>query len=452
MNGPVLSLTRIILDVVESVAGRALLVERERSAVAARGRWRRGGAVWRGCGAYEAPDADSFADRALAWSPGAEGEAATGRYPARAPRARAIWRHASRSGVARGRCTRRRRTERTTWAPSLSNRSRSQVTWRAQAVRAASQPHLLHEHVGGGRQQDPQLVRPEAVTARAVDLQAVVQFLDAVLDVAAPAVDLLVEEARRLAQVGDDEARVVARLPAGELHDFGLDHHAALTRSRAGAIAGVEVEVRRLLSQPVLGAGRHHDVLGSPQQHGVLGHRHDVVEPRLGIEEIEDLRAGEGRRPGGHGRRSQSGSCRGRDRPPSQIHRKVNCEVRRAVEDRHNSSRAAATGRPSWPQRGGAGGSGCSAATATARARSDSVRMSRLLGVGSQRGGGHGMKRHKARLPELGASNLQARKVADEIDVIDLEADRLAGAEPTARQLPNHGGDGVRTQRAARTE
>ena len=131
-------LARIILDVVESVAGRALIVERGRFAVTGRRRWQRGGAMWRGCGAYEAPDADSFADRALAWIPGAEGKAATGRYPARAPSARAIWRHASRSGVVRGRCTTRRRTERTTWAPSLSNRSRSQVTWvRAQAVRAA---------------------------------------------------------------------------------------------------------------------------------------------------------------------------------------------------------------------------------------------------------------------------------------------------------------------------
>ena len=62
-------LARIILDVVESVAGRALIVERERCAVAARDRWQRGGAAWRGCGAYEAPDADSFADRASAWIP-----------------------------------------------------------------------------------------------------------------------------------------------------------------------------------------------------------------------------------------------------------------------------------------------------------------------------------------------------------------------------------------------
>ena len=101
------------------------------------------------------------------------------------------------------------------------------------------------------------------MAARAVDLQAVVQFLDAVLDVAAPAVDLLANEARGLVQIGHDKARVVARLPAAELHEFGLDHQAALTSPRVRAIAGVEVEVRHPLMQQVLGAGRHHDGLGS---------------------------------------------------------------------------------------------------------------------------------------------------------------------------------------------
>ena len=59
-------------------------------------------------------------------------------YPARAPRASAMCRHASRCGVERGRCRTTRRTERTTWTPSFSSRSRSHVTWlRAHAVRAA---------------------------------------------------------------------------------------------------------------------------------------------------------------------------------------------------------------------------------------------------------------------------------------------------------------------------
>ena len=52
-----------------------------------------------------------------------------------------------------------------------------------------AQPELLHEHVGGGRQQDPQLVRGEPAAAGAVDLQPVEQFLDPVLDVTARAID-----------------------------------------------------------------------------------------------------------------------------------------------------------------------------------------------------------------------------------------------------------------------
>ena len=59
-----------------------------------------------------------------------------------------------------------------------------------------------------------------------------------------------------------------------------------------------------------------------------------------------------------------------------------------------------------------------------------------LLGVGLQRSGGRGMERHEARLPELGELNLQTRRGTDKIDIIDVEANRLAGAEPTARQQP----------------
>ena len=71
-----------------------------------------------------------------------------------------------------------------------------------------AQAEFLHEHVGGGRQEDAQLVRPELAAARTVDLQTVEQLLDAVLDIAAGTVDFLVDKARRLAQIGDDEARV----------------------------------------------------------------------------------------------------------------------------------------------------------------------------------------------------------------------------------------------------
>ena len=58
----------------------------------------------------------------------------------------------------------------------------------ASAVGAGGvQAQFLHEHVGRSGQQDAQLVRHEAAAARAVDLQAVEQFLDPVLDVASSA-------------------------------------------------------------------------------------------------------------------------------------------------------------------------------------------------------------------------------------------------------------------------
>ena len=70
---------------------------------------------------------------------------------------------------------------------------------------------FLHQDVRGSREEHAQLIGPEATAARPADLEPVVQFLDPIVDVAAGTVDALVHEARRLAQIGDDEARVVAR-------------------------------------------------------------------------------------------------------------------------------------------------------------------------------------------------------------------------------------------------
>ena len=61
----------------------------------------------------------------------------------------------------------------------------------ARGVRGA-QPQFLHQHVGRRSQQHAELVGPEPAATRAVDLQAIAQFLDPVLDVAAAAVDLVV--------------------------------------------------------------------------------------------------------------------------------------------------------------------------------------------------------------------------------------------------------------------
>ena len=75
------------------------------------------------------------------------------------------------------------------------------------------QPEFLHEDVRGGGEEHAQLIGPEATAARAPDLEPVVEFLDPIFDVAAGTVDPLVDEPRRLPQIRDDEARVVARAP-----------------------------------------------------------------------------------------------------------------------------------------------------------------------------------------------------------------------------------------------
>ena len=53
------------------------------------------------------------------------------------------------------------------------------------------------------------------------------------------AVDPFMVEARRLAQIGHDHARVVARLAVAGPDHLGLDHDAAVAVPRAGWIAGV---------------------------------------------------------------------------------------------------------------------------------------------------------------------------------------------------------------------
>ena len=48
---------------------------------------------------------------------------------------------------------------------------------RPQFEEPVAQPEFLQEHVGGGGDEHAQLIGPEATTARAVDLQAIEQFL-----------------------------------------------------------------------------------------------------------------------------------------------------------------------------------------------------------------------------------------------------------------------------------
>ena len=153
-----------------------------------------------------------------------------------------------------------------------------------------AQPEFLHQHIGRGGEEDAQLIRPEATAAGPTDLEPVVQLFDPILDVTAGTVDPLVNEPRRLPQIGDDEARVVLRRAAGELDDLGFDDHAARLGPRAGGILDVGVDMLGLAARFALAARDRHGRFGVPHQHRVFRHRHDVVEPRLGIQDVKDLR------------------------------------------------------------------------------------------------------------------------------------------------------------------
>src|ERR1700680_3683991 len=90
---------------------------------------------------------------------------------------------------------------------------------------------------------------PEATATRAPDLEPLVEFLDPIFDVAARTVDLLVDESRRLPQIRDHHAHVVAGLPAREADDFRFDHDAALVVPRPGGVAALGVDVLRLAAR-----------------------------------------------------------------------------------------------------------------------------------------------------------------------------------------------------------
>ena len=65
---------------------------------------------------------------------------------------------------------------------------------------------------------------------------------------------MLIDPARRLAQICDHEAGGVAGLSAHQAHDFGFDDHAAHVRPRAGGIGGLGVEVLGLSERELLRA------------------------------------------------------------------------------------------------------------------------------------------------------------------------------------------------------
>src|SRR5947208_1464252 len=85
---------------------------------------------------------------------------------------------------------------------------------------------IIREDIASGGEQDTELVGPEAGTTGAVDVE-VVKFLDAILDVAALAVDPFVNPLRALFHVGDDKTGIVSGLFIGSADDLGFDDAAA---------------------------------------------------------------------------------------------------------------------------------------------------------------------------------------------------------------------------------
>ena len=95
----------------------------------------------------------------------------------------------------------------------------------------------------------------------AAQVEPVVEFLDAVLDLAAPAVDLLVDPFRVTLEVGDDEARVVAGLASRVVDHLGLEDDPAHAVPGSGRVGELGVE-------PLTLAG----------ELGELAHRRDLAE------------------------------------------------------------------------------------------------------------------------------------------------------------------------------
>src|SRR6266481_4992689 len=106
-------------------------------------------------------------------------------------------------------------------------------------------PQVLEQHIRRQREQDPELVGPEVLATGPVHLQSMMQFLEPVLDVPAPAVEL-VDRRRLVAQVGHHEARVVLRIAPRMAHHLGLDNHPPFALPRPGRVARLPIQMRRL--------------------------------------------------------------------------------------------------------------------------------------------------------------------------------------------------------------
>lgn len=164
-------------------------------------------------------------------------------------------------------------------------RARTRSVFRAQA-------QFLHQSVGGSRQENPKLIRPEAGATGAVNGESQVQFLDPVLDIASRTIDSFIDKPGRLPKIGNDEARVVLGFAAGIPQNFSLHNNASLVRPCAGSITALSIDALGLVAFPRKPPSRSHESVGSAPQDGVFGHRDHVINSGLFVEEVEDVRCG----------------------------------------------------------------------------------------------------------------------------------------------------------------
>src|SRR5262249_58298909 len=80
------------------------------------------------------------------------------------------------------------------------------------------QPQFLHQHISRSGHQDTELIGPEVRATGAPHLHALMQLLDAVLEVSSLTVNFLVNPLWTLLHVGNDEARIFLGLFAFAAH------------------------------------------------------------------------------------------------------------------------------------------------------------------------------------------------------------------------------------------
>ena len=170
-------------------------------------------------------------------------------------------------------------------------------------------PQLLHQHIGGGREQCAHLVGPETRATGAIDRQTVQQLLDAVFNVRPLAVDRRVHPLRHPAKISHHKTGIVPRFAVTEAHHLGFEDHPPLAIPAVRGVTALPVPVFGLATLRRQPPYLLHQRLDQALEHGVLRHRHDILHA-LGFQKLKHLRTGE-MRDGPHSLDSGTGLISG---------------------------------------------------------------------------------------------------------------------------------------------